>query len=136
MNRTEQTPLQRIVSLLLVCLLLLCLLSGGCQQTKPDFSDVPTQTSDEILESSPQIGQQRYFFVKGEVRAPNRYAYGGGLTVSKAIASAGDFTEEANRKKVILVRANGGGKFTINLARVDEPDPKVYPGDQIIVPRK
>ena len=78
---------------------------------------------------------EHLFLPLGEIHILDGAIRGFFSTQARSIG-AGDFTEEANRKKVILVRANGGGKFTINLARVDEPDPKVYPGDQIIVPRK
>jgi polysaccharide export outer membrane protein len=83
-----------------------------------------------------RIGEQRNFYVTGEVRGPGRYPYGGDLTVSQAIVAAGDFTDKANRKNVKLIRANGREKMTLNLIRVEAPDPPIYPGDQIIVPRK
>jgi polysaccharide export outer membrane protein len=83
-----------------------------------------------------RIGEQRYFYITGEVRGPGRYPYGGELTVSQAIVAAGDFTDKANGKNVKLIRANGREKMTLNLIRVEAPDPPIHPGDQIIVPRK
>jgi len=76
------------------------------------------------------------FFIGGEVRIPSRYPCPSEMTVSKAIAAAGDFTDKANRKKVKLIRANGRETLTLNLARGEAPEPTVYPGDQIIVPSK
>ena len=64
--------------------------------------------------------------------------YAGAITVSKAITSAGDFTEYANRSKVWLVRANGD-RFKLDLNAIldgEQPDPPVYPGDQIEVTKK
>ncbi len=80
----------------------------------------------------------RVFYVRGEVKIPNRQEYSGQMTVTKAITSAGDFTDYANRKKVILIRANGQ-RFKLNCNDIldgSAPDPQVYPGDQIEVPRR
>jgi polysaccharide export outer membrane protein len=79
----------------------------------------------------------RVYYVRGEVGHPDRLVYSGEMTVTKAIASAGDFTDFANRKKVVLVRSNGE-RIIVNCKKVlsgDAPDPEVLPGDQIIVPR-
>ena len=78
------------------------------------------------------------YFVRGEVHAPGRMIYTGPITVSKAITSAGDFTDFANHKKVYLIRVNGH-RYRLNCDRIlngDDPDPPVYPGDQIEVKRE
>jgi len=78
------------------------------------------------------------YFVRGEVRAPGREVYVGQTTVTKAITSAGDFTDFANHKKIVLIRANGK-RFKLNADAIlngDAPDPPVYPGDQIEVGRR
>jgi polysaccharide export outer membrane protein len=75
--------------------------------------------------------------VRGEVKAPGRQVYVGQITVTKAITSAGDFTDFANRKNVLLIRSNGK-RFTLNCVKILDgraPDPGVYPGDQIQVER-
>ncbi len=80
----------------------------------------------------------RVFYVKGEVKNPGRQIYVGQITVSKAITSAGDFTDFANRKKIWLIRANGQ-RFKLNGNDIGDgtaPDPQVYPGDQIEVTRR
>ncbi len=80
----------------------------------------------------------RFYSVGGAVKMPKRDAYVGGTTVIKAIQSAGDFTEYANRKKVRLTRANGK-TFIIdcNKALTDPSlDLPVYPGDYIHVPQR
>ena len=56
-----------------------------------------------ITVSSPE----RVFYVGGEVKQPGRQLYIGETTVTKAIQSAGDFTDFANRSKVWLTRSNG-----------------------------
>lgn len=80
----------------------------------------------------------RVFYVRGEVKGPGRQIYVGQITVTKAITSAGDFTDFANRKKVVLTRANGQ-RFKLNCNDIldgSAPDPQVYPGDQIEVTRR
>ena len=47
----------------------------------------------------------RWYYVDGEVRSPSRQIYNIRITVSKAIATAGGFTDFANKKKVRLTRA-------------------------------
>jgi polysaccharide export outer membrane protein len=79
----------------------------------------------------------RVYYVSGEVKAPGRQLYVGETTVTKAITSAGDFTDFANKHKVWLIRA--GQRAKVNVTRVlagKDPDPPVYPGDQISVPRR
>jgi polysaccharide export outer membrane protein len=80
----------------------------------------------------------RVFYVRGEVKGPGRQIYVGQITVSKAITSAGDFTDFANRKKIWLIRADGK-RYKLNgndILDGTAPDPQVYPGDQIEVTRR
>lgn len=82
--------------------------------------------------------QERVYYIGGEVRSPNRYAYAGATTLLKAIQSAGDFTDFANKKKVRLTRADGK-TITVDCKKVIADaalDPAVYPGDRIHVPRR
>ena len=84
------------------------------------------------------LTESRYFYVDGEVRSPSRQSYSGAITVTKAIAAAGGFTDFAKRSKVHLIRANGE-KHTINYdkaLRKAELDLPIHPGDQIVVPRR
>lgn len=80
----------------------------------------------------------RVYYVRGEVKAPGRMIYAGSITVSKAITSAGDITDFADQSDITLTRANGQ-RFELNLKRIlagKDPDPPVYPGDQIEVGRR
>lgn len=83
--------------------------------------------------------EDRYVFVGGEVRVPQRLVYtGNSLTVLRAIDSAGGFGEFAKRTK-IEVRRSGGKTEWVNWdkARKDSKlDLSVFPNDQIIVHRK
>jgi len=82
--------------------------------------------------------QNGFYFVDGEVKSPNRYPYAGKTTVSKAIASAGDFTEYANKKKVTLTRTDGHRLIINCIKALGDPtlDVEVYPNDRIHVPRR
>lgn len=82
--------------------------------------------------------QTRFYYVGGEVKAPGRQIWIGPITVTRAIQSAGDFTDFANRKRVKLVHSDGRSQ-TVNCVRAlqqPDTDPQVYPGDKITVPRK
>jgi polysaccharide export outer membrane protein len=82
--------------------------------------------------------QTLFYYLDGEVKAPNRQIYISRITVLKAIASAGGFTEYAKKKAVKLTRLDGR-KITVNCVKaLDDPslDLEVYPGDKIYVPRK
>lgn len=79
----------------------------------------------------------RVFYVRGEVKSPGRQIYTGPITVTKAITSAGDFMDFANRRNVVLTRA-AGQRYIIDCVKIldgKKPDPGVYPGDQIEVKR-
>lgn len=82
--------------------------------------------------------ENRFFFVDGEVKIPNRYVYSGQTTVLKCIAASGGFTDFANKKKVRLNRANGEKLIIDCVEAISNQglDKVVYPGDQIVVPRR
>lgn len=85
-----------------------------------------------------KTSNDRVYYVRGEVKQPGRLIYAGAITVSKAIASAGDFTDFANHSKVWLIRVNGQ-RFLLNMDDIlsgVSPDPPVYPGDQVVVGRR
>jgi len=82
--------------------------------------------------------KERFFYVKGEVRSSGRVVFSGTMTVTKAITTAGDFTDFAKKTKVKLLRLNGE-KLTIDCKKaITDPrlDLPVYPGDIIYVPRR
>lgn len=81
----------------------------------------------------------RLYYVGGEVRAPGGQFYRTRTTVIKAIQSAGDFTDFANKRKVELTRSGASKPIIINAnkARTNSAlDLEVYPGDRIHVPRR
>jgi protein involved in polysaccharide export with SLBB domain len=82
--------------------------------------------------------ENRVYYVGGEVKLPGRLVYVGATTVTQAIQAAQDFTDFANRRKVLLIRSDGE-RITVNCNKaLKDPsqDPQVYPGDQIQVPRR
>lgn len=79
----------------------------------------------------------RFFFVGGQVRNPNRFPFTEGMTVLKAIQSAGDFNEFARRGRVQVTRIDGS-TFIVDgnrALRNPEYDVPIHPGDRIDVPR-
>lgn len=85
-----------------------------------------------------QKEQTQFYYVRGEVKMPNRQIYISRIRLLQAIASAGDFTDFARKKAVLLTRADGR-KLTINCvkARRDESlNVEILPGDIIDVARR
>ena len=82
--------------------------------------------------------EDRYYYVGGEVKLPNKYPYTPGVTVLKAIASAGGFTDFAARTKVELTRSTGK-VIVIDCKKAQKKpslDLAVYPDDRVFVPRR
>jgi hypothetical protein len=78
-----------------------------------------------------------WYYVSGEVRAPNRQVYVRRVTLLQAIASAGGFTDFADRTWVELTFADGSSQIVNCIEAQDNPnlDPEVHPGDRIFAPR-
>ncbi len=84
------------------------------------------------------LAEGRFFYVDGSVKIPSRQPHQGELTVLKAIAAAGGFTDFANKKKVLVVRANGQ-KVTVDCIKAlkdTKLDVPIFPGDKITVPQR
>ncbi|WP_281648197.1 polysaccharide biosynthesis/export family protein [Parendozoicomonas sp. Alg238-R29] len=75
------------------------------------------------------ITEYRKFFVRGEVKDPGGFSFEPGLSLEKAIALAGGFTERASRKQVAVTREVNGTKKTVTM-NLDRP---VMPGDIVNV---
>lgn len=77
------------------------------------------------------------FYVGGEVRKVGPVGYFGGTTLTKAISSAGGFTDFANKKRIQLTR--GGKTATYDWNKIQQNpslDPLIIPGDNINVRRR
>ncbi len=83
-------------------------------------------------------------YVTGQVRQPGGFEIRAGenMTVSKAILSAGGFSDFSDKKHVRLIRktVNEGKPFVINVTEVwdghPDKDLTVEPGDLIVVPAR
>lgn len=74
--------------------------------------------------------EYRPFFIDGEVKRPGGYPYQPGLSVDKAAALAGGYTERAATKGEMIVRRNvQGEEITLSLGANDT----IMPGDSITV---
>lgn len=86
-----------------------------------------------------QQEEKRFYFVDGEVKLPNRFVYLGQMTVLRAIASAGGFTDFAETWNIQLTRADDRKEPPIDARKARENpklDLEIHPGDRIYVPRK
>ena len=72
--------------------------------------------------------EYRLFFVNGEVKKPGGYNYVDGLTVQKAVALAGGFTERASKSSIQLERESNPGE-SVNVGL----NVQVNPGDIITI---
>jgi polysaccharide biosynthesis/export protein len=83
--------------------------------------------------------QQQSYFVRGEVKTPGQKEHTGLITALKAIATAGDFTDFADRSDVEIIRGSTGERIKVNAKdAIKNPnlDVPVYPGDTVHVSRR
>lgn len=73
--------------------------------------------------------EYRPFFIDGAVRRAGGYPYQPGLSVNKAAAIAGGYTERALKEKIIIVRKIAGIETTIEASASDT----ILPGDIVTV---
>ena len=76
-----------------------------------------------------EIEQYRPFFIEGAVKTAGQFPYVYGMSVRAAIATAGGFTDTADRSRAVVYRRQGErmSKGTVGL------DFPIYPGDTIVV---
>lgn len=101
--------------------------------TVGQLKDKITQSLNGVYLVDPKVSVQvlvyRQFFVSGEVKEPGSFPYVPGLTIRKAIAMAGGFTELAPQNSAKLVREKDRLKDPIDVNLEDS----VSPGDTVIV---
>ena len=78
------------------------------------------------------IVEYRPFFIDGEVKRPGGYPYQPGLSVNKAAALAGGYTDRASKDNVIIVRELDGVAEELNV-RVSD---MIQPGDIITIKQR
>lgn len=74
------------------------------------------------------IAEYREYFIYGEIRQPGSYPYQPNLTVRKAVAIAGGFTERAAKNKILVISEEGGERESASAL-----DDAVRPGDTVKV---
>jgi polysaccharide export outer membrane protein len=104
-------------------------------RTVGQLKEIITKALDGVYLVDPKISVQvleyREYFVSGEVKKPGSFSYIPGLTVQKAIAIAGWFTEFAPQTGAKLLRAKDSAKSTVDVTL----NTLVAPGDTVIVPK-
>ncbi|MBU2892252.1 polysaccharide export protein [Colwellia sp. D2M02] len=78
---------------------------------------------------SVSIVEYRPFFIDGEVNKPGGYPFQPGLSVNKAAALAGGYTERASLTKIFIIRSNDPEQKSVNV----HANTSVMPGDIITV---
>ncbi len=73
--------------------------------------------------------EYRKFFINGEVKRPGGYSFEPGLSLQKAIAMAGGFTERASKSDIYVRHENAEQPEAIKI-NLHAP---VYPGDIITI---
>jgi protein involved in polysaccharide export with SLBB domain len=73
------------------------------------------------------VMEYRPYRVLGEVRNPGEYKFASGMTVVKAISSAGSYTYRANRRKVFIIRENSNVEEPVMLTA----STPLSPGDTV-----
>ena len=77
------------------------------------------------------VVEYRQFYIHGEVKSPGGFSYLPGLTLRKAIALAGGFTERASRSKMYVIR--DGVAHGSELGRQINLDEELSPGDIVTI---
>lgn len=82
---------------------------------------------DYLVEPSVSVSilEYRPFFINGEVQKPGGYAFQPGLTIDKAAALAGGYTERASKTKIFIDREVDGRIVTLTADR----GMPILPGD-------
>ncbi len=73
------------------------------------------------------VAEYREVYINGEVNSPGGYGYKPGLTLDKAIALAGGFSDKASKERVTLTRVINGQAQLFSMRSTDA----VLPGDII-----
>jgi protein involved in polysaccharide export with SLBB domain len=109
-------------------------LIGEVNATNRTLAEVQKEISIKLADGfikDPSVSAEvltfRPYYVLGEVNRPGLYPYSSGLTVLKAVATAGGFTYRANQKRVFITRGDKPEEHEYKLAQ----ETLVAPGDTI-----
>jgi polysaccharide biosynthesis/export protein len=84
-----------------------------------------------VVETMPKL-----IYVMGEVRSPGPQAVHGETSILQALATAGGFTDWANKSDIQVLRPGGKGKLSFNYKDAVKGNGKIMtlqPGDTVIV---
>jgi polysaccharide export outer membrane protein len=76
---------------------------------------------------SADMVEYRPYYILGEVNKPGQYAYSIGLTVTKAVATAGGFTYRADNRVVYVTREGAATEAPIQVTAAT----RIGPGDTV-----
>lgn len=94
-----------------------------------------TEVQDKLTESgmvraprvSTDVIEYRPYYILGEVNKPGEYPYSIGLTVTKAVATAGGYTYRANNRQVYLTREGSAVEQAVSITAATP----IGPGDTV-----
>lgn len=99
--------------------------------TIPEFSQHLTQTLQAGYVRQPNVSVEvtnyRPFYILGEVEEPGTYPFSAGLTVMRAVATAGGFTYRASSHRVYIMHDSEGVERVYELTSATP----VQPGDTV-----
>jgi len=112
--------------------------------TTAQLDDALTKKFGEKYLENPDISvgvkesARRNITVDGAVKNAGAYPAGGEVTLMQAVALAGGVTEDANARRIAVFRTIGGQRQAaafdlVSIRRGEVTDPKIYPGDIIVV---
>jgi len=78
---------------------------------------------------SVSVLKYREFFISGEVKTPGGYPFQPGLTLRRAVALAGGFTERASEGRITIIRDQDTSRTPV----AGSLDTQVMPGDTITI---
>lgn len=105
-------------------------------QTIPEFTQALTAALQQGYVRQPnvvvEVTTYRPFYILGEVDKPGTYPFSAGLTVIRAVATAGGFTYRANSHRVFIMHDNERVEREYELSTTTP----VQPGDTVRIPER
>jgi polysaccharide export outer membrane protein len=83
------------------------------------------------------VVQDDEYFVRGEVMRPGKYPLNPGVTLLRAITTAGGYTDFANARKINVFRRDKSFRYDAKkIEALEDRDPVIEPDDVIVVERR
>lgn len=82
------------------------------------------------------VAEEDEYYVRGEVRAPGKYPLNAGMTLLRAITTAGGYTDFANPRKINIFRGDKVFRYDAKkIEALEAKDPLIEPDDVVVVER-